>query len=102
MTILNVTKNHMKRGKPDNQRACPIALCIRGHFHQHLGGTVRIRERSIHSTIPLTEWAEKNKIEDYTTSNGIQDWIHRYDTGFNVPEITIGVKRDHLYIMEEK
>ena len=101
MTKLKVTENHMKRGRKDNQRSCPIALCIRGHFHQHFGGDVLVSNKGIYSSIPLTDWAERENANTYTLSNGIQDWIHRYDTGFPVPEITIGVKRDHLYIMEE-
>ena len=101
MTKFNVTKNHMKRGKIDSQRSCPIALCIRGHFHQHFGGSVLVGNRVIHSTIPLTDWAKERDIEDYSISTGISKWINRFDEEYPVDEITICAKEDYLYIEGE-
>ena len=102
MTTFNVTKNHMKRGKIDSQRSCAIALCIRGHFHQHFGGSVLVGNRQIDSTIPLTDWAKERDIEDYSISIGIQKWINRFDEEYPVDEITICAKYDHLYLRGEE
>ena len=98
MTAIRVTENHMKTGTKGSRKECPIALCIKERF----GGDVRVRN-TLYSSTPLTSWAKQfNPSKTYTVSNGVKDWVQKFDHGQKVPEITIGVKRDHLYIMNEE
>lgn len=82
MKKINVTSNHIKRGKPENCESCPIALAVREQLHwskaeTYVSDNIGSVDRHVHYRLP-----EKAK-----------RFMDRFDNALSVKPFTFNLRR---------
>ena len=97
-----VTSSHIDDGVKNSIRHGPISNCLKEQNGEYLDrNAVHTFSESIYSLIFLNEYAQKNHIYEYTLSDGLKDWMNKFDQSEPVNPINICVDKDHCYIEGE-
>ena len=105
--LIEVTKEHIKNGAPEDECNCPIALAIQDHVEMELDDDVidqaniivTVHDNDInvhhHNNNAEMDWLYGVSPKDKDEWNVISDFIYAFDNGKEVKPFTIEMERNN-------